>query len=131
MFYGIVRAVIQDLRFSVHHVGTTMSDAYKRVTSQPSQSNLGYCEPAPHIRLQPLKRTMSVYHLQDRLFILSLDATSLKNAAINLNNAADKMHKIDEERVARGEGRDPKRLISERTRYVYSSVRLGYGTHFL
>jgi hypothetical protein len=48
MFYGIVRAVIQDLRFSVHHVGTTMSDAYKRVTSKPSQANLAFCETTLH-----------------------------------------------------------------------------------
>ncbi|KIM28734.1 hypothetical protein M408DRAFT_68927, partial [Serendipita vermifera MAFF 305830] len=101
MFYGIVRAVIQDLRFSVHHVGNTMKDAFNRGISQPSQSNLAF-----------------FYHLQDRLFILSLDATSLKNAAINLVKVADKMQEVDEERKQRGERPDPKRLISERTRFM-------------
>jgi hypothetical protein len=73
-----------------------------------------------------LTRLISVYHLQDRLFILSLDATSLRNAAINLNIAADKMHESAEKRKERGDGPDPKRLISERTRCVRSPRTLGY-----
>jgi hypothetical protein len=77
-----------------------------------------------------LNRLISVYHLQDRLFILSLDATSLRNAAINLNIAADKMHESAEKRkVTRGDGPDPKRLISERTRCVCSLRTLGYDTN--
>jgi hypothetical protein len=73
-----------------------------------------------------LSRLISVYHLQDRLFILSLDATSLRNAAINLNIAADKMHESAEKRKDRGKGLDPKRLISERTRCVHLMRTLGY-----
>ena len=118
MFYGIVRAVIQDLRFSVHHVGTTMSEAFKRVTSQPSQSNLSFCESklsSPFPFLAP-NRSISVYHLQDRLFILSLDTTSLKNAAVNLTKAADSMYEADIKRKQEGKSPDPNRLISERTR---------------
>jgi hypothetical protein len=63
----------------------------------------------------------SVYHLQDRLFILSLDATSLKNATMNLVKAADRMHDEDEELEAAGKPPNPRRLISERTRYVVKS----------
>jgi hypothetical protein len=43
LFYGVVRAVIQDLRFSVHHIGHKMGEAFKKSTSQPSQSNLAFC----------------------------------------------------------------------------------------
>lgn len=89
MFYGILRAVIQDLRFSVHEIGKLMGEAFVRSTAQPTQANLSY-----------------FYHLQDRLFILSLDTTSLKNAAANLLYAAEQM-----------EGR-PNALISERTRIM-------------
>jgi hypothetical protein len=65
--------------------------------------------------------TTLVYHLQDRLFILSLDATSLKNAALNLVDAADRMHKEDEDLKAQGKPPNPRRLISERTRYIVQS----------
>jgi hypothetical protein len=64
-----------------------------------------------------------VYHLQDRLFILSLDATSLKNAALNLVDAADRMHNEDEDLKAAGNPPNPKRLVSERTRCVVQSKR--------
>jgi hypothetical protein len=43
LFYGVVRAVIQDLRYSVHHIGHKMGEAFKKSTSQPSQSNLSFC----------------------------------------------------------------------------------------
>ncbi|KAG8817043.1 hypothetical protein FRC17_000081, partial [Serendipita sp. 399] len=97
MFYNIVRAVIQDLRFSAHEVSELMENAFARGTSQPTQANLAY-----------------FYHLQDRLFVLSLDATALKNAATNLTAAAEKM--AETEFAAGGNGiQAKKRLISERT----------------
>jgi hypothetical protein len=65
----------------------------------------------------------SVYHLQDRLFILSLDATSLKNAALNLVKAADRMHDEDEELKAASKPPNPGRLISERARHVVQSEK--------
>jgi hypothetical protein len=43
LFYGVVRAVIQDLRYSVHHIGHKMGEAFRKSTSQPSQSNLAFC----------------------------------------------------------------------------------------
>jgi hypothetical protein len=65
----------------------------------------------------------SVYHLQDRLFILSLDATSLKNAASNLVDAANRMHDEDEDLKVAGKPPNPKRLISARTRCVVQCER--------
>jgi len=79
------------------------------------------------LRLAPqsLSPSIIVYHLQDRLFILSLDATSLKNAAINLNNTANEMALKDERRIKENMEADPNRLISERTRYGTVSRRHG------
>jgi hypothetical protein len=50
--------------------------------------------------------------------MLSLDTTSLKNAVVNLNAAADKMHE------QYGGTNDPKRLISERARYLVQNLGL-------
>ncbi|KAG8755128.1 hypothetical protein FRC14_004325 [Serendipita sp. 396] len=97
MFYGIVRAVIQDLRFSVHEISDAMETAFQRGTSQPKQSNLAY-----------------FYHLQDRLFILSLDTTALKNAATNLTAAAERMAATEQQAQSNGDPLEV-RLISERT----------------
>ncbi|PVF95617.1 hypothetical protein CPB86DRAFT_787858 [Serendipita vermifera] len=95
LFYGVVRAVIQDLRFSAHDVSEKIRVVFEHGVSRPSHSKLEY-----------------FYYLQDRLYVLSLDATGLKNAAINLNAAADKMHE-------RFHGtNDPKRLISERSKVL-------------
>ncbi|KAG8850630.1 hypothetical protein FRB91_008916 [Serendipita sp. 411] len=97
MFYGIVRAVIQDLRFSVHEISDAMETAFQRGTSQPKQSNLAY-----------------FYHLQDRLFILSLDTTALKNAATNLTAAAERMAATEQQAQSNDDPLEV-RLISERT----------------
>jgi hypothetical protein len=43
LFYGVVRAVIQDLRYSVHHIGHKMGEAFRKSTSNPSPSNLTFC----------------------------------------------------------------------------------------
>ncbi|KAG8798013.1 hypothetical protein FRC16_008198 [Serendipita sp. 398] len=89
--------VIQDLRFSVHEISDAMETAFQRGTSQPKQSNLAY-----------------FYHLQDRLFILSLDTTALKNAATNLTAAAERMAATEQQAQSNGDPLEV-RLISERT----------------
>ncbi len=45
----------------------------------------------------------------------------MKNAALNLVDAADRMHKEDEDLKAEGKPPNPRRLISERTRYIVQS----------
>jgi hypothetical protein len=40
MYYGIIRAVIHDMRFRAHYVSQTLEKAYDEVIARPSSSNL-------------------------------------------------------------------------------------------
>lgn len=46
MYYGIVRAVIQDLRLKAHEIYDSMGQAYKLGIAQPSRRNLSHCTQA-------------------------------------------------------------------------------------
>ncbi|KAG8827126.1 hypothetical protein FRC19_005260 [Serendipita sp. 401] len=68
MMYGIVRAIVQDLRANAFKVDHSMDRAYRKAMQRPSQDALSF-----------------FYQLKDKLLSIKLDATSLKNATQDLS----------------------------------------------
>ncbi|KIM29062.1 hypothetical protein M408DRAFT_127583 [Serendipita vermifera MAFF 305830] len=94
MLYAMMRAVIQDLRFTASQKHRDMTAAYNLAMSKPSQKSLQY-----------------FYELQQSLIRIKLDTTSLRDAATNLIIFVDGMQK-----EASIIGKEP--LISDDTQYM-------------
>lgn len=92
MLYAMMRAIIQDLRFTASQKHKDMTAAYNLAMSKPSQKSLQY-----------------FYELQQSLIRIKLDTTSLRDAATNLIIFVDSMHTHRKEK---------KPLVSEDTRYM-------------
>ncbi|PVG02782.1 hypothetical protein CPB86DRAFT_543273 [Serendipita vermifera] len=83
MYYGVVRAVIHDMRFKAHYVSETLEQAYDQVTSRPSSSNLA-----------------TLRQLQSLIVRISLDTSSLMSCITTLANIADNEDQAAEPRLS-------------------------------
>ncbi|CCA69242.1 hypothetical protein PIIN_03141 [Serendipita indica DSM 11827] len=90
MYYGLVRAIIMDLRYEVRTIHVDMEKKYNKMMSQPSRGNLA-----------------EFHALQTTLINLTLDTTGLRLAVASLNAVAEKMHGPDQKEIP---------LLSQETR---------------